>query len=68
MLAKDFADVIRQLDKKIAASNEDPSEYIETSYTVSEDAYKNWPSSLKDQFTQFRIVTPQKASVHVVEK
>lgn len=52
---------------KIGQSGEDPSQYIKTEYTVSEDAYKNWPSSIADVFEPARTVEAGKPKLEFKE-
>lgn len=45
---------------RIAATGDDPRQYIEVKYGVSETKYKAWPDTLKQPFTPARTVTPGK--------
>ena len=45
---------------RIAATGDDPRQYIEVKYSVSETKYKAWPDTLKQPFTPARTVTPGK--------
>ena len=39
---------------RIAATGDDPRQYIEVKYSVSETRYKAWPDTLKEPFTPAR--------------
>jgi len=45
---------------RIAASGDDPRQYIEVKYSVSETKFKAWPDTLKQPFSTARTVTPGK--------
>jgi len=45
---------------RIAATGEDPRQYIEVKYSVSETKFKAWPDTLKQPFSAARTVTPGK--------
>lgn len=45
---------------RIAATGDDPRQYIEVKYSVSEAKYKAWPDTLKQPFSTARTVTPGK--------
>lgn len=45
---------------RIAATGDDPRQYIEVKYSVSETKYKAWPDTLKQPFSAARTVTPGK--------
>ncbi len=47
---------------RIAAAGDNPAEFIETSYRVSETKYQAWQESLRSQFTPARTVKVGKAS------
>ncbi len=42
--------------KRIAASGDDPAEYVEISYRVSETKFSAWPESLKRAFASARTL------------
>ena len=42
----------------IAGSGDNPKEYIAQEFKVSENAYKAWPSGIKNAFIPARTVTP----------
>ena len=45
---------------RIAATGDDPRQYIEVKYSINETKYKAWPETLKQPFTPARTVTPGK--------
>ena len=47
---------------RIAAAGDNPAEFVETSYRVSETKYQAWQESLRSQFTPARTVKVGKAS------
>lgn len=49
---KQLADIAR----RIAASGDDPAEYLEISYRVSETKFTAWPESLKSAFAPARTL------------
>lgn len=53
---KRLAEIVR----RIAESGEDPAEYVETAYRVSETKFNAWPETLKNAFAQARTVKPGK--------
>jgi len=53
---------LAQLVARIAAAGDNPAEFIETSYRVSETKYQAWQDSLRSQFTPARTVKVGKAS------
>lgn len=44
---------------RIAASGDDPRQYIEVKYSVSETKFKAWPQTLRAPFDALRTVTPK---------
>lgn len=60
-------DKIKSLWNDIQKGGENPEEYITVKYGVSENAYKNWPSSISDVFEPARIVTPTKPTIKIEE-
>ena len=46
--------------QKIASAGDDPGQYIETKYGVSETAYKKWSDPVKKVFLPARTVVPGK--------
>ena len=44
---------------RIAATGEDPRQYIEVKYSVSEAKFKAWPQTLREPFEALRTVTPK---------
>lgn len=53
---------LHELVLRIASGGDDPAEFIETSYRVSETKYQSWQESLRSQFTPARTVKVGKAS------
>ena len=51
---------LAEIARRIAEGGEDPRQYIEVKYSVSETKYKAWPDTLKQPFTPARTVTPGK--------
>jgi hypothetical protein len=47
---------------RIAAAGENVNDFIDIDYSISESRYTNWPSTLKEQFSDARTVKPGKAS------
>ena len=45
---------------RIAATGDDPRQYIEVKYSINETKYKAWPDTLKQPFAPARTVTPGK--------
>lgn len=59
---------LESLYTEIQQGGEDPSEYIKTSYSVSESAYNGWPSVIKQAFEPARTVEPSKPKITVEMK
>ena len=53
---------LHELILRIASSGDNPAEFIETSYRVSETKYQAWQESLRSQFTPARTVKVGKAT------
>lgn len=53
---------LAELVDRIAAAGDNPAEFIETTYRVSETKYQAWQESLRSQFTPARTVKVGKAS------
>ena len=53
---------LSELIARIAAAGDNPAEFIETSYRVSETKYQAWQESLRSQFTPARTVKVGKAT------
>lgn len=47
---------LTDLVKRIADAGDDPREYVEISYRVSETKYNAWPEALRSQFTAARTL------------
>lgn len=54
---------LKQLARRIAEGGEDPAEYIEVKYTVSERKYCAWPDTIRRAFEPARTVTPKSPKV-----
>ncbi len=54
---------LADLFDKIKESGDDPFEYIKVKYDVSETAYKNWPSNIRQAFEPARTVEPSKPKI-----
>lgn len=50
---------IKQLARRIAEGGEDPAEYIDVRYAVSERKYNAWPDTIRRAFEPARTVTPK---------
>ena len=53
---------LAELIARIASAGDNPAEFIETSYRVSETKYQAWQESLRSKFTPARTVKDGKAS------
>ena len=53
-------DMLSGIYDRIKSSNEDPTDYIKTKFTVPENSFKAWPEVIKSQFVDARIVEPSK--------
>ena len=53
---------LTEIVRRIRALGEDPEEYVETAYRVSETKFNAWPESLKSAFTPARTLKPGKPS------
>lgn len=47
---------LAEITRRIAANGEDPSEYVEASYRVSETKFNAWPETLKSAFAPARTL------------
>ena len=47
---------------RIADGGENPAEYVEITYRISETKFNAWPAMLKESFAKARTVKPGKAS------
>lgn len=56
---------MKALHDQMIADGADPLEYMQVEYSVKEDAYKNWPSNLKEHFEPLRTVTPGNISIKI---
>ena len=53
---------LAELVVRIAAAGDNPAEFVETTYRVSETKYQAWQESLRSQFTPARTVKVGKAT------
>jgi hypothetical protein len=51
---------------RIRAAGDDPAEYVETSFRISERKYAAWPASLREGFEAARKVKPGKPTFRLV--
>ena len=51
---------------RIHAAGDDPAEYVETTFRVSERKYAAWPSAIREGFEAARTVKPGKPSFRLV--
>jgi hypothetical protein len=56
------------LAKQIRDSGEDPTEYIDTSFKVSERKYTAWPEYLRQDFEPARTVKPGTLKIELVSQ
>jgi hypothetical protein len=47
---------LHDITRRIAANGEDPSEYVEISYRISETKFNAWPETLKSAFAPARTL------------
>ena len=52
---------LAEITQRIAANGDDPAEYVEISYRVSEAKFSAWPESLKSAFAPARTLKTGKA-------
>ncbi len=52
---------LADITRRIAASGEDPTQYVEISYRVSETKFGAWPESIKTAFAPARTLKTSKA-------
>ena len=53
---------LAEITRRIAANGDDPSEYVDISYRVSETKFTAWPESLKSAFSPARTLKTGKPS------
>ena len=58
--------VLGQMIARIRAGGDDPAEYVETTYRVSERKYGAWPAAIREGFEAARTVKPGKPSFRLV--
>lgn len=59
---------LAEVEQYLVQQGEDPNEYIEVKRSVSENAYKNWPSGLKAMFIDARTVDVSAPSIKIERK
>jgi hypothetical protein len=47
---------LNDITRRIAANGEDPAEYVEISYRISETKFNAWPETLKSAFAPARTL------------
>jgi hypothetical protein len=55
-----------QMVARIRAAGDDPVEYVETSFRVSERKYAAWPTAIREGFEAARTVKPGKPTFRLV--
>jgi hypothetical protein len=55
-----------QMVARIRAAGDDPAEYVEMSYRVSERKYGAWPAAIREGFEAARTVKPGKPTFRLV--
>jgi hypothetical protein len=55
-----------KLVQRIRAAGDDPAEYVETTFRVSERKYGAWPTSIREGFEAARRVKPGKPTFRLV--
>lgn len=61
-------DVLLDIRAKIAASGDNPGEYIKTTLSVDERAYAAWPEHIRKTFEPARTVKPGPRTIKIVRK
>lgn len=59
---------LSDIGDRIAAAGDDPHEYLDVSYGVSERKYSAWPEHIRRQFEPARTVKPGATSIKLVLK
>jgi uncharacterized protein (DUF342 family) len=54
---------LKEVVERIKSAGKNPDEYVKTKYDVSETAYKNWPSDIKQVFEPHRTVEASPAKI-----
>jgi hypothetical protein len=57
---------LRKMVARIRAAGDEPAEYVETSFRVSERKYGAWPAAIREGFEAARTVKPGKPSFRLV--
>lgn len=53
---------------EIQQGGEDPTEYVDVEYSVSEAKYKNWPTSVAKAFEAARTIKPGSPSIKIKDE
>ncbi|NQV79964.1 MAG: hypothetical protein HQ495_05375 [Alphaproteobacteria bacterium] len=59
---------LAELVARIAASEDDPAQYVDTVYRVSERKYGAWPAAIRKDFEPARTVRPGSLKVDLVSQ
>lgn len=59
--------ILSQKAAELTESGADPEEYLKIKYSISESAYKNWPSEIQEWFKSARTVKPSKPKWKIKE-
>jgi hypothetical protein len=57
---------LAEMAQRIRASGDDPAEYVETTFRVSERKYAAWPNAIRSGFEAARTVKPGKPTFRLV--
>lgn len=58
---------LSEIARKIDANGEDPAEYLDITYKISETKYKAWPESLRESFAPARTMNTGKETFTIGE-
>ena len=61
-------ELLERLADELAMRGEEPREYVKVKFDVSENAYKNWPSTLQAMFEPARTVSASSPTITIEEK
>ena len=56
---------LNDITRRITANGEDPAEYVEISYRISETKFNAWPETLKSAFAPARTLKTGKPGFHL---
>ena len=57
---------LSEIARRITASGDDPSEYLDITYKVAERKYTAWPESLRESFAPARTLKTGKATFQLI--